>query len=77
MYFPQPGHPMLAELMAAITPFEDSPIQASGTGLLNRIGQTHGDVLIETRVLPFDAGGRWMGVEPWAVHLWDSSSGNI
>jgi hypothetical protein len=76
LWFPTPGHPMLADLVAAslTTDFMSSPYR-SGAHLLDRVGRRYSDVTLEQRVLPLDAMGRRTSTEEvWAVHLWNSSA---
>lgn len=76
MWFPEPRHPMLWDLISAAA--ADQPhtksVDRSGANQLTSIGFYHPEVRVEPHVLPFDSTGRWMHRrDPAAVHLWDSS----
>jgi hypothetical protein len=78
-WFPAPGHPVLAGMIAAVeatarrgTRPGASPSGVSGTGLMRSVLTP--DVRLERRMLPFDRAGRPIGAEPWAVHTWSTSS---
>ncbi len=79
MFFPESGHPLLAELLrAGLTPCQQ-PVRSglqSGGKVLNALIGAHPDVSMETRALPFDAQGRRQHPldDPVAVHLWSSRS---
>jgi hypothetical protein len=81
MWFPAPGHLMLAELVAVAalgaSPSAPSPIR-SGARVLHRVGLRYPEVAYEPRVLPLDALGRHTGIgEVWAVAQWQTSSANL
>lgn len=74
MYFPEPGHPVLAE---ALSRFEHDP-DVIGAEHLSEAAKGSG-LYREARVLPHTKTGRYIlpeGETPLAVHLWVSSGGN-
>jgi hypothetical protein len=75
MWFPRPGHPVLRQLLTAGQTRTGPSPRRSGARLLGEVLRST-DVRCESRVLPFDAAGRpTQGLrEPWAVHLWMSTS---
>lgn len=75
--FPEPGHPMLAELLDAAKTRTGTAPERSGGRLLTEVGRSY-DVAIADDVLPFDRDGihRPEVVHPKAVHLWESSFAN-
>lgn len=77
MWFPVPGHPMMAEMLAiALASTKGLPPPArSGGRFLRLVGTRYPDVGYEERVLPVDAAGRrTVPAEVWAVHLWRETS---
>jgi len=81
MWFPAPGHQMLAELVAVAalgtSPSAPSPLR-SGAAVLHRVGLRYPDVAYEPRVLPIDARGCPTGVaEVWALSRWQTSSASL
>lgn len=76
LWFPEPGHPMLTDLLAAVRDEGASP-HRSGAHLLTEVGRRHGDVRREPAVLPHAADGTLICRRPpLAVHLWTSSRRN-
>lgn len=76
MWFPQPGHPMLADLLAdARSSDPDAPsVVRSGARLLRRHVGRH-QVALDPSCAPYDANGeRAYRGAPSAVHLWRSSA---
>jgi hypothetical protein len=71
MWFPQPGHPMLAELLEV----SQSRPALPGAPDLREVGQRYPTVGYEQRVLPLNAIGQRTAItEVWAVHLWSTTS---
>lgn len=76
MWFPKPGHPLLAELLeAGSLAGPGSAPERSGGRLLNRVAPRYPDVRIERGLLGFDATGHRVdqAMPQLAVHLWTSS----
>lgn len=77
MWFPVPGHPMLADLLGVgFASLKGLPAPArSGALRLQEVGARYPDVGHERRVLPIDATGERVFVdEVWAIHLWSTRS---
>lgn len=75
MWFPEPGHPLLQELLRVGTENPEMPApERSGGRLLNAIVHRYPDVELDRTLIPFDRDGhRRGGPNPKAVHLWEGS----
>lgn len=75
MWFPTPGHPMLADLLAVASDPRRRPRPSprrSGAQVLRQVGRAHPDV--EARDLfTVDASGSPISRAPLVHHLWDTS----
>lgn len=78
MWFPEPGHPLLAALVDdAMLTTTGLSRDRSGDRLLGRLLPRYHDVGVNEAVLPYDSVGRRvrrLHGQPEAIHLWETSS---
>jgi hypothetical protein len=80
MWFPAPGHPMLADLLGIGFASSRGLLATvrAGAARIQEVGARYPDVGYERRVLPIDAIGQRVSVdEVWAVHLWCSTGSRV